>query len=131
MRRFIRHGFVGLAICLSAPASAANWIYATTTVDDADWYIDSETIEDRSGFRYFWIKIDASKDTTVEYYEDKRRYKAKCSSRKLGLISWAEYDREGRVVDSRNFPDYTYVDSNMKDVPPDTVGDTVLTLVCG
>lgn len=120
---------LALTTATAQPAQATSWRHVAEHNNGSVWYVDTETIRQSGGFRYFWLKIDATRNKSVKFFEEKRYYKADCATRSVMLISFMEYDESGKVVNSNTVPEYGG-NSGMQLVPPETIGDDLLNMVC-
>ena len=124
---------LGIAVALvlsgiSTPAWSTDWQYVATTTTNAKWYVDLDSYRRTGNAVNYWVKIDFSEDSTVPYREEKRNFRAKCAERQTKILSFVEYNADGSVRNSQNLPDYG--DTNMNNVVPDTIGESVLKFVC-
>ena len=118
---------------LTTPAyAAANWVYVTSSVKDAHYYLDASSVRDqRSGLggnvRLAWFKIDHSEDASVPQRESKILYHFKCSRSEMTMVQYVDYKPDGTVLDSGSMSTY----SGFRVAVPDTVGYSLLSTVCG
>lgn len=116
---------------MAAPSVAsAEWISIGTDTDGSVWMMDPTTVSDSGGRVHVWVKIDASNNRRVKYRESKNLYSSICSSKKIKLLSFAEYDSYGRLINSQSYSDSTYSDYGYSYVIPESTGATVLEISC-
>jgi hypothetical protein len=128
MRRTFLCGITSATIALSS-AAQADWHTIGSDSAGSEWLMDGDRITVEGGRIHAWVKIDASKNRTSKYREGLRLYSSICSSRKIKLLSIAQYDSYGKVIDSDDFPD-TYGDIGYRYVTPESMGETVLKVSC-
>lgn len=126
--RFVLSGLMP-AMLLYSSAAQAEWTRVATDATGSVWLMDSGRITTESNHVHAWVKIDASKDSSVTYRQSLRLYSSICSSKKMKLLSAANYDSYGKLIQSNDYPDY-YSDVGYKYVTPDSMGETVLEISC-
>ncbi len=116
-------------LTISTSALAVNWVYVTTSSNDSEVFIDTDSIKSAGSYsdeKRAWIQIDHSKNSKVTLRSEKLLYSAKCNAEELKLIQWIEYMPDGSVKDSGKSNTYTPHSS----VAPETVGSSILNAIC-
>ena len=98
------------------------WRNIGQTKTDEIWYdSDKERCTD-NGILKVWIK-EKHKDTDLKY--GLILYELKCKTDELRVKSRTEYQKDGRVLDSDEYPN-----SSWSDVIPDSMGEEIMKTVC-
>ena len=122
--------FGAVAILAASPVSAQDrWMYVSTTVSDADWYIDTENYlagRPTSTSAQMWIKIDHSRDASVRHRTSMGHYTVNCVSRTYRQNSSITYDAIGKVVSQRDAPTYTPYSR----VVPESILEAAVNMLC-
>lgn len=98
---------------------APNKSYMFVDVDS----IKITTVSTKTAWRTIWFQ---SRRATGESYT-KFLMSFNCSESKSGVMAWVDYDRDGNVLSSKNYPSYSITYTY---VIPDSLGDSELKLVC-
>lgn len=120
---------VGLClVLLSAPASAADWVYVATDRDGAVHYYDPTSVRRVGNYLASWMKVDHSRDPTVSYNEAKDLWYYDCANDSAALKSWINYKTDGSVESSHTKSDYSL---KWSPAAPETIGWSFQRLICG
>ena len=122
--------FIGLTLASITAAANADWLPVATDSDGSVWMMDLDRISKVGGRMHAWVKIDANKDQSVKYRSGMRLYSSICSSKKLKLISYVNYDSYGKIYSQNDMSDSGYSDYGYNYVTPDSMGETVLAISC-
>ncbi|MBD3733461.1 MAG: hypothetical protein IE934_12185 [Sphingopyxis sp.] len=112
-------------------AQAADWVYVTTSTNNADYYMDKGSVRKTSSgypkkeITLAWFKVDYSRDTTVSRRESKILYHFDCLAQQMGIAHWVDYDPQGKVIDSTSSSYPTF-----RPAVPDTIGHSMLDQAC-
>lgn len=110
-----------LALMVPAVSSASDWYYFTETQFGDMHYIDVSSITTQAnGTKRAWF-------SSVEINEgsSKRLWSFRCGTRESDVISLNDYDKDGRVSKTEDYPHRNY-----SPVVPDSIGETMLEIVC-
>lgn len=125
----MRYAAVGLfLVLLSAPVSAAEWVYVTTNSKRADLYYDRSSVRRVGNYLAVWEKADYTRDQSTSDHESKQLWYYDCANDLKALKSWTTYGPNGSVKLSKTNHDYLL---DWSPAVPDTVGWTFQRLVCG
>ena len=122
----VKVAIVAVALTSASAAVAENLVYYGETADGSVKYYDSDTIRRLSGgYITVWTMEDARKDRTVRYRTGRTLWKIDCEGMMLGPMAFANYDTNGRVLDSEstNYP-------KMIPAIPGSVGYSLVEAVC-
>jgi hypothetical protein len=119
---------VAIAAVAMASASAAVAENLINYAEDADgrlYYYDSDTIRTVSGgYITVWTVQDGSRDRTVRWRTRRVLYQIDCDDMRSSSVSFADYDANGRLLESDSwYPKMT------PDVPG-SVGFSLTEAVC-
>jgi hypothetical protein len=89
--------------------------------------MNTDEIYQAGPYRAAWNKVDHSRDPTVTYFSAKDLWYFDCANRKAALKKWLNYDRNGKLVESNEVPDY---ELSWRVVVPDSVGEAKFDIVC-
>lgn len=117
-------------------ADSSDWRFLGSS-SMSDEYYNIKTIEKYSNAGKVWTKSIYTKNGTAETVKVLgKKYKnvfsslsnkyIDCANRKISLISTVYYSINGSVVDSFDYEN----DMESINVPPDSMGDTLLNIVC-
>lgn len=118
---------VGIAAALlSCGVQAADWRPVASGSDEV-WFLDSSGITSISGSRVGWVRTVKKSDVVtvggVRYGLTK--YASHCKTRGLQVLSWADYDSNGKIKESGSTP------LKVSEIFPDSVGERVFGYMCG
>jgi hypothetical protein len=116
---------LGLAL-ISTPATAADWRLIAEDSGGNVTFLDASSITANEQYRETWQKISFKEpDHGASYSVGHWRYD--CSGQTAELLSYVDYGDDDSLRRSYTFPQYQL---NWQDVPPDTLGETILKFVC-
>lgn len=145
---------------LATIAYSANWIYLTTSTDDAEYYYDKSSVKvkrlrDGTPYLQVWEKREKEKPSQEDYdqayqdyldnilslyhtrtspadtvYTTKSLSYYDCWNDKTTTTQLITYNYKGAVLKSQNYPANTQSSTNWDFVIPDTVGETMFKKVC-
>jgi hypothetical protein len=127
--RYILAGGIWFALTLSSSAAKAEWTEVGRAGSGSVWLMDPDRITVHGNRVHAWVKIDASKDRSVNYRDGLRLYSSICSSKKIKLLSASDYDSYGKVIKSNDYSE-SYSDLGYRYVTPDSMGETILDISC-
>jgi hypothetical protein len=78
---------------------------------------------------HVWIKVDSSHDRSVKESEAQQLLSINCSTDKVRLLSYVNYDSYGKIIRSNSFTDYGF-DIGYDPIVPDSMVESVEKLVC-
>lgn len=105
-------------------ASDERWMYVGLSNDSTRWYVDLRSVNELGAGRVrVWTRMEY-REGTAEYDEATFRWDLDCQNRRYRGRSYFYYE-DGRLVD-----DGTMSDPSWSDVPPETIGETVLATAC-
>jgi hypothetical protein len=107
----------GLLIGTTAKASA--WYMLWSGNNERRFFFDAESIERNGGQITVWIKTVKTDLTGASAV----RWRASCAKKTLQMLTWSDYDGQGKFIKSGSGTDE-------QDVIPDTMGDVLLKIVC-
>lgn len=134
--RLVAKLFIGLSLSLLATiAYSANWIYLTTSTDDAEYYYDKSSVKvkrlrDGTPYLQVWEKYEKEKPSQDTVYTTKSLSYYDCWNDKTTTTQLITYNYKGAVLKSQNYPANTQSSTNWDFVIPDTVGETMFKKVC-
>ena len=113
-----------LAIFLSTPVSAAEWVFITSG-QNMPVYLDTSSISARGSDLVVWLKYDYSQmpSKDAEYSIDK--VELRCTHRQMRTLSVIKYNANGSVIRTTEFPDDPFYD-----IPPETVALGLYQRIC-
>jgi hypothetical protein len=117
-----------LALLLSEPAFAANWLKVSETTSGSEMYVDTASVVSSGSGRTYWVRTDAIKDRTVSYRTAKAQWREDCVANTTTLLSYVLYDANGTVSSSETLD---YSSQKAKPIVPDTIGESIHNTVCG
>lgn len=121
----VKVAIAAVALTSASAALAENLNLYGVTVDNTVMYFDSDTIRRVSGgYINVWVLYDGSRDRTVRWRTKRVLQQIDCNGMMLGVRSFAEYDANGRVLDSGSW--YPI----MEPVIPGSVGYDLVEAVC-
>ena len=122
-----RLAFAAVMMVLSSRALAADdWLPVTTSTTGSVWKVRfSDILNTTNQSPHVWIHVDASKDATVQYREQKQFAWIDCAYETVKTVSFVTYRADGTVIDSSSTP---YAAA--KPIVPDTVMSAVKEAVC-
>jgi hypothetical protein len=112
---------------LSSSAMAADWQYVDKGSDGSVLYVDNASIVRSRNRGQAWVEFDYSKVKSVRHRSSKELWKFNCVARTSFTASWVDYAVNGSVIRSRSPIETEY---DYKPVVPDSLGETVMELVC-
>jgi len=118
---------IAVVALASAPAAVAeNLINYSEDANGRLYYYDSDTIRTvNGGYITVWTVQDGSRDRTVSWRTKRVLWQIDCDGMQSGAVSFAEYDANGRLLDSDSWSP-----SMTPDVPR-SVGYSLVEAVCG
>ena len=119
-------GAMCLAVMPAAPAYAANWVYVSTSTDNADSYYDADTLQRSGEVVTVWRQKDHSRDKTVKYRSSKQLIRYYCSRRSWVIVYIIDYYPNGET-EIFEYPAYRQAETV---IAPDTDGEKMLEAVC-
>ena len=114
----------------ASPAHGA-WVAIGHDTGGSLWYMDGDRITAEGSRIHAWIKIDASRDTSVKYRQAMEQYSFICNEQKVRVISSVQYDSYGKVIKSASVPDSAYTEYGYDPVIPESMGEAVMKIACG
>lgn len=94
-----------VALASASAAEAENLIFYSETVNGTVSFYDSDTIRRVSGgYITVWIFRDGSRDRTVRWRTSRQLWQIDCGGMQSGIVSFAEYDANDRLLDGGSFP---------------------------
>ncbi|QBM77411.1 hypothetical protein E2E30_17780 [Sphingomonas sp. AAP5] len=117
----------------STEAVASDWWFVTLGGQKPDRQISfldtSSTVNLRNGVIRAWSStyFESAETKTSEVKYDKKLNEYDCNARTMRLISWADYDSNGRLINSTSLNTYQ---QNVVQVIPDSIGDDKMQFVC-
>lgn len=118
--------FTALFLVGPLPASASNWVEIARSPEGSIWYIDVDSIIVDGNFRDAWIRMDGSKNRTVEYRERTSLYRAYCGRRQMDLRANRDEYANGKT-EHNNFENFPL---NFQTVRPDSMIESAYEAIC-
>lgn len=123
MKKMVLFGALVAAVGI---AQAAEWRPVAAGSDEV-WFLDSSGITNVSGTRVAWVRTVKKSDVVtvggVRYGLTK--YASHCKTRGLQVLSWADYDSNGKIKESGSTP------LKVGEIFPDSVGESLFGYMCG
>ena len=116
-----------LALSLSSPSQASNWMRIDETRNHAIYYLDVDGVRPWKAYKSAWLKIDRSRDNTFSYDHSIDMWLVDCARRSLALKSSHSYSADGAIIRSDDFDEY---DLKWQAAVPESVGETILDRTC-
>lgn len=123
MKKLIVASFVGLAI--AGAAQASEWKPVDST-NDTVWFLDTSSLISVSGSRIGWVKV-VQREGSLGLNGTKtsmNKYAAHCKTRQLQVLSWTDYQANGKVINSASKP------TESSEVVPESIGETLFDAMC-
>lgn len=115
-----------LTFSFEASGAESDWIEVTTSDSGSSWQVRADDVLNTTNKNpHVWIKVDASKDKTVQFREQKIFAWIDCNYQTVKIVSSVTYASDGAVLRSTSTP-YASTDP----IVPDTVMDGVREAVC-
>lgn len=117
-----------IPVSLASQTSEPNWFEIADT-DDSLYFFDLNSRKVRSSRQSGWVlthEVDGDIESGRKIGYRLALHAADCEDERLGLVSGSEYSREGSVLYSDAS---SYLE--MKAVAPGTIGQSILTSICG
>lgn len=116
----------------SSTSFGADWKYAAIgTQNDRAIYIDSSQYSYDKGKNSIraWFKTDSYEDDESKniYTSSKNFYEFSCLDNKIKLLTFVNYNKEGRVISSQQLSDK---EVKYSIVIPDTIGESLWKVAC-
>lgn len=121
--------FCLLVLPTVAVQSESRWVDVVVSKSGSVWSVDATSIKDvwenGKAIRKAWIKIDNSRDKTIEAREEKAFVFFDCALEKIASTTWILYRSNGSVLRDISKPYPVY-----QNVVPETVSDQALETIC-
>lgn len=106
-------------------ATAEEWAPIGSDSNNSEYYIDTDSILQKSAWTEFWLKTDASSDSTVDYRERKTLVRMECEKKRMATVYAVIYMPDGT---NSSYGPYEY--PQMIPIVPGTVGGWFAEFVC-
>ena len=115
-----------LSLPLNSPVYA-EWLKVSESNSNSVWYMDPARVKVVGGKVEAWVKIDSTRDRTVQFAEMKELISFDCSADTYGVLSVIKYDTYGKVVSSATAPVYGV---QYSPVVPESMAEAAEKLAC-
>lgn len=113
---------------IEAPARPKGMMPLMTDDDGAEWQLNADSVRGPRTARQGWIKIDHTKDKTVNYRSNETLYQVDCETTAARRISEARYAADGKTVGQGKSKDPEKTEPEF--FPPSSIGYHVVQQLC-
>ena len=122
-------GVAGWLMAATALVQAGNqWQQITVSSSGTRWLVRENDRRNEDNLNpVVWVSLDYSGDRTVAQRSAKRRFAIDCAAATYQMLANIEYDANGSVVSSRNYPANRFAH---EPIAPETVTEALAQAVC-
>ncbi|MBT2242344.1 hypothetical protein JQK15_02230 [Sphingobium sp. BHU LFT2] len=113
---------------IAAPAHA-EWESIGSATNGTEWFMDGNRIKTVSGKKQAWIKLNHSRNKSIQWRETLQLISFDCQAGKYRTLSVISYDSYGKVVSSQNYSDYSY-GVGYDPLVPDSMAESASLIAC-
>lgn len=111
-----------------SPERPKGLIMLMTGKDGEVWHLDADSVRGPKTARQGWVKVDHSKDKTVNYRSDETLYQVDCETTAARRISEVRYNANGETVGEGKSRDPEKTDPEF--FPPSSIGYQIVQRLC-
>lgn len=118
-----------IALGMIATPAHAEWVSIGSATNGTEWFMDWNRIKTVGNKKQAWVQLDHSKNRSVSWRKSLHLISFDCAASTYKTLSAISYDAYGKVVTSKNYPDYGY-GVGYDPLVPETMAESASSVAC-